>query len=112
VVISGVQPQPGQSLTDVAGQIFQGLQQSNPQLRAADSPRAVSVNGAQAITVNLIGPSPLATADGRAAVERDMLVALQRPDGVVIWMLFIAPERDFEALAPAFRTMLESLRVS
>jgi hypothetical protein len=27
-------------------------------------------------------------------------------------MLFIAPERDFEALAPTFRQMLESLRVS
>jgi Zn-dependent protease with chaperone function len=112
VVISGVQPRAGQSLTDVAAQIYQGLQQSNPQLRAADSPRAVTVNGVPAISVNLIGPSPLATADGRAAVERDLLVAVQRPDGLVIWMLFIAPERDFEALAPTFRQMLESLRVS
>ena len=38
VVISGIKPQPGQSLTDVAGQIFEGLRQSNPQLSAADSP--------------------------------------------------------------------------
>lgn len=111
VVISGVQPRAGQSLTDVAAQIYQGLQQSNPQLRAADSPKAATVNGSPAISVNLIGPSPLATADGRAAVERDLLVAVQRPDGLVIWMLFIAPERDFDALAPAFKAMLESLRV-
>jgi beta-barrel assembly-enhancing protease len=111
VVISGVQPQPGQSLTDVAAQIYQGLQQSNPQIRAADSPRAVSLNGAPAITLNMIGPSPLGTADGQAAAERDILVAVQRPDGLVLWMLFIAPERDFDALAPTFRTMLESLRV-
>ena len=111
VVISGVQPQPGQSLTDVAAQIYQGLQQSNPQIRAADSPRGVSVNGVPGVVVNLIGPSPLGTADGRAAAERDMLVAVQRSDGLVLWMLFIAPERDFDTLAPAFRTMLESLRV-
>ncbi|MCI0349487.1 MAG: M48 family metalloprotease [Acidobacteriales bacterium] len=112
VVISGVRPQSGQSLTDVAAQIYDGLRQSNPQIRAADSPRSVTVNGAPAVVVNLIGPSPLAAGDGRPAVERDMLVAVQRPDGLVIWMLFIAPERDFQALSPAFQKMLESLRVS
>ena len=112
VVISGVQPQQGQSLTDVAAQIYEGLRQSNPQLRAADSPRAVNVNGAPAVVVNLIGPSPLATPDGQPAAERNMLVAVQRPDGMVIWLLFIAPERDFQALSPAFQKMLESLRVS
>jgi Zn-dependent protease with chaperone function len=112
VVISGVQPQPGQSLIDVTAQIYEGLRQSNPQLKAADSPRSVNVNGAPAVAVNLIGPSPLAMADGQAATERDMLVAMQRPDGLVIWMLFIAPERDFQALSPAFQKMLESLRVS
>jgi beta-barrel assembly-enhancing protease len=112
VVISGVQPRPGQSLIDVAAQIYEGLRQSNPQLRAADSPRQVSINGAPGIVVNMLGPSPLATADGQAAAERDMLVAVQRPDGLVVWMLFIAPERDFQALSPAFQRMLESLRVS
>ena len=112
IVISGVQPQPGQSLTDIVAQIYQGLRQSNPQISAADSPQRISINGAPGITLNMIGPSPLASPDGRAAAERDLLVAVQRPDGLVIWMLFIAPERDFDALSPTFRTMLESLRVS
>jgi predicted Zn-dependent protease len=112
VVISGVQPRAGQSLTDVAAQIYEGLRQSNPQLRAADSPKQISVNGVPGIVLNMIGPSPLATAEGQAAAERDMLVAVQRPDGLVVWLLFIAPERDFQALSPAFQKMLESLRVS
>lgn len=112
VVISGIRAQPGQSLSNVGAQIYEGLRQSNPQIRAADSPRQATLNGAPAIVLNLIGPSPLGTADGRPAAERDMLVAVQRPDGLVIWMLFIAPERDFEALAPTFRKMLETLRVS
>jgi beta-barrel assembly-enhancing protease len=111
VVVSGYQPQQRQPLAQSAEQIFQGLQQSNPQIRPAGQLQQLNVNGNPAVAIDLVGPSPLSDGSGRAAVERDKLVAIERPDGTVLWMLFIAPERDFNALSPAFQQMLQSLRV-
>jgi beta-barrel assembly-enhancing protease len=111
VVVSAYQPQQRQPLAQSAEQIFQGLQQSNPQMRAAGQLQQLNVSGRPAVSVDLVGPSPLADGGGRAAVERVKLVAVERNDGTVLWMLFIAPERDFNALTPTFQQMLESLRV-
>jgi beta-barrel assembly-enhancing protease len=111
VIISGYQPQARQSLSQSAEQIFQSLQQSNPQMRAAGQLQPLSVQGLDAVAINLVSPSPLSDGSGRAVTERDMLVAIQRPDGIVIWMLFVAPERDFQALSPTFEQMLRSLRL-
>jgi beta-barrel assembly-enhancing protease len=109
VVISGYQPQSQQSLQQSAEQIYAGLRQSNPQMQAAGQPQNTSVNGMQAIAVDLQSPSPLQN-NGQAVVERDKLVCVQRSDGTVLWLLFIAPERDFSALSPTFQKMLQSLR--
>jgi hypothetical protein len=110
VVISGYQPQGQQSLQQSAEQIYAGLRQSNPQMQAAGQPQNTSVSGMPAIAVDLQSPSPLQN-NGQPAVERDKLVCVQRQDGTVLWLLFIAPERDYNSLAPAFQKMLQSLRV-
>jgi hypothetical protein len=36
---------------------------------------------------------------------------VQRPDGSVLWMMFIAPEEQFEQLSPTFTKMLNTLQV-
>jgi hypothetical protein len=41
-----------------------------------------------------------------------VLLTLQRRDGSVLWMLFIAPEPHFNALEPTFQKMIQSLRVA
>jgi beta-barrel assembly-enhancing protease len=111
VVVSAYQPQQRQSLQQSASDIFQGLQQSNPQMQAAGQLQQTSINGMPAVAVDLASPSPLMDGNGRPAVERDKLVAMERGDGTVLWMLFIAPERDFNALSPTFQQMLQSLQV-
>jgi hypothetical protein len=111
VVISGYQPQQQQSLEQSAQAIVEALRQSNPQVQTDGNLQHTSVNGQPAVAINLAGPSPLSDGNGNAATERDQLVALQRSDGTVLWMLFIAPERDFSALRPTFQKMLQSLRV-
>ena len=110
VVISGYQPQGQQSLQQSAEQIYAGLRESNPQMQAAGQPQNTSVNGMPAIAVDLQSPSPLQN-NGQPVVEHDKLVCVQRQDGTVLWLLFIAPDRDFRALAPTYQQMLQSLRV-
>jgi hypothetical protein len=111
VIISGYQPQQRQPLEQSAEQIFGSLQQSNPQMRPSGQLQRLSVQGLDAVAINLVSPSPLTDGSGRAVTERDLLVAVQRPDGIVLWLLFIAPERDFQALSPTFEQMLRTLRV-
>jgi beta-barrel assembly-enhancing protease len=110
VVISGMRPQQAQSLTQSTQQIYQFLRQGNPELRASGGVQGSRINGLEAEVVPLVGPSPLRTGDGVAA-EQDMLVTVQRPDGTVVWLLFIAPQAHFERLRPAYGEMLNSLRV-
>lgn len=99
------------TLQQSAEQIFESLRQSNPQLQPLGELQPIEVNGMNAVAVHLRGPSPLTTSDGQPVAERDMLVAVQRPDGSVLWLLFIAPEQDFNKLSATFQQMLQSLRV-
>ena len=45
------------------------------------------------------------------AQERDWLVAFMRQDGSLLYVVSIAPDKDFEALRPTFEQMLKSLRL-
>jgi HAMP domain-containing protein len=110
-LISGFKPQNGtSSLEQATNELATYLQRSNPQLRPAGNIQRMNINGTPADTVNFIGPSPLQGSNG-PLVERDTLVTVPRPDGSVLFMMFIAPERDFNRLSPTFQRMLQSLRV-
>ena len=49
--------------------------------------------------------------NGRAAQERDWLVATTGRDGSLLYLVSIAPDKDFESLRPTFERMLKSLRL-
>jgi hypothetical protein len=112
VVLSGYTPQQPQSIEQTTQQVLRTLQQSNPGMRAVGAKTNMNVNGLPATVVNLVGQSPLSSQDGQPVAERDVLLTLQRRDGSVLWMLFIAPEPHFNALEPTFQKMIQSLRVS
>jgi hypothetical protein len=38
-------------------------------------------------------------------------VALQRRDGSLLYLVSIAPDKDFESLRPTFEQMLKSIRL-
>jgi len=38
-------------------------------------------------------------------------VSIQRRDGTLVYLVFIAPEKDFDQLRPTFEQMLRTLRV-
>ena len=110
VIISQAQDQNGGSLDQVTQDLVQNLQQSNPGMRQNGTMRTVSVSGTAARELDLSSISPLQQ-NGNPLPERDRLVVVPASEGYYIYLIFIAPERDFGALEPTFEKMLNTLRV-
>jgi Zn-dependent protease with chaperone function len=110
VIVNAAQDANASSLDQVAQDLIQNLQQSNPGLRPSGDIRRISANGADARTVDMVGDSPLEE-NGKPLPEHDRLVLRSGPGGSYLYVIFIAPERDFGTLQPTYQRMLDSLRV-
>jgi Zn-dependent protease with chaperone function len=108
VMIGAAQGSP--SLDQATQQLIQTMQQDNPGMHASGEPKSVEVNGVQGRSVILQGSSPLML-NGQPIPERDWLVTLPRPDGSLMYLVFVSPERDFDQLHPTYQKMLDSLQV-
>lgn len=110
-VISGLQSESGTSVDDATQQLVQGMEQSNPGLKAAGSAQSVQVNGVQGRAVDLTGPSPVQK-NGKPVTEHDRLVVVptQQGNGLVS-LVFVAPDNAQSQLQPAYQKMLQSLQV-
>ncbi|HYN15876.1 MAG TPA: DUF4197 family protein [Terriglobales bacterium] len=108
VVINVANPNTS-SLDQVTHDLISTLERSNPGLRASGSPQPVRVNGVEGRSVDLAGQSPIEQ-DGKPVAEHDWLVVLPRPEGGMLYAVFIAPERDFSELRPTYENMLRSLQ--
>jgi predicted Zn-dependent protease len=112
VMINTYQPEDANtSLDQATHELLASLRQSNPELRAIGHDENIRVNGIEGKSVDLVGNSPLRDQNGRASQERDWLVALMRQDGTLLYVVLIAPDKDFESLRPTFEQMLKSLRL-
>ena len=112
-VISGMQPQNGAqvSVDDATQQLVQGMEQSNPGLKANGSPQNIQVNGVQGRAVDLTGNSPVQK-NGKAIAEHDKLVVVPTQQGNgLISLIFVAPDNAQSQLQPAYQKMLQSLQV-
>jgi hypothetical protein len=67
---------------------------------------SINVNGATGLSTYLTNDSPV-QGGGR---ETNWLVTLPRPDGL-LFMVFAAPEREFQSYENTFEQMLYSVRV-
>jgi predicted Zn-dependent protease len=112
IMINTYQPEDANANLDQAThELLASLRQSNPDLRAIGHDENIRVNGIAGKSVDLVGNSPLRDQSGRAIQERDWLVALMRRDGTLLYVVSIAPDKDFEALRPTFEQMLKSMRL-
>jgi len=112
VMINTYQPEDSHaSLDQATHDLLASLRQSNPDLREIGHDENIRVNGVGGKSVDLIGTSPLRDQSGRPGQERDWLVAFRRPDGSLVYMVSIAPDKDFESLRPTFERMLKSLKL-
>ena len=69
----------------------------------------LQIAGQPALARELNGTSPVADA-GHSLPEREWLITLPRPDGTTTYLLFAAPEPDYDALQPLFDSMLLSYK--
>ena len=112
VIINGFQPESANSLDSATHELIAQLRQGNPDLRQVGSDQDIKVNGVSAKSVDMVGASPIKDQQGKAERERDWLVTLPMSDRQhVLYAVFIAPDRDFGQMRPAFENMLRTLRV-
>jgi Zn-dependent protease with chaperone function len=110
-IVNGFQSQQGQSTQQATQQLLAALQHDNPDLKPIGSAQPITVNGVRGQSLQLSGVSPLQLANGQPATERDWLVTLPRQDGSLLYLVFIAPEKDFSSLQPTFDQMLRSFHI-
>jgi len=91
--------------------LIDSLRQANPGLKAIGQDEDIRVNNAPGRSIELTGPSPIQDSSGHALREHDWLVTVQRSDGSLLYLVFIAPDQDFQALRPAFQKMVRSFQV-
>lgn len=93
-----------QATNDLVNQLIEG----NRHLRLVpNSTRRQTIDNARALSVVLGGKSPVTGLD-----ERVTVLTRELPDGHVLYLLFVAPARDYSALSRTFQTMVSSLRVN
>ena len=110
VVVGGAQDRTAGTLDQATADLVQTLQRSNPGLRVSGSLQRIRVNGQPGRSVSLVGASPLQQ-NGQSLRERDWLVTVARPQGGLLYLVFIAPESDFGQLQPTYGRMLDSLQL-
>lgn len=110
VIIGEGQDQNAQSLDQATQNLVQGLEQSNPGLRADGNPSRIQRNGFTGRSVYLTGTSPLQR-NGESLSERDWLVTVPLSGGGLVYLVFVAPEQDFSQLRSTYEKMLDSLQL-
>lgn len=110
VIVSSAQNVDATSLDNATQGLINNLQQTNPGLRVYESPRKIKAAGEDALSTMLAGNSPIVQS-GKSVAERDWLITLQRPEGGMLHVVFIAPEAQFQQLQPTYQKMLDSLQV-
>ncbi len=97
-------------LNQATEQLVQQLQKDNAGMKVYSSPTGIQVNGQQGRSTYLTGTSPIQQ-NGQPVAERDWLVTLPGPKGELVYLVFVAPEQEFNQLRPTFQKMLESFQV-
>jgi hypothetical protein len=85
-------------------ELVRELRLSNRNMRVIRYGEVISMDGDRALSTYLSNDSPIG---GR---ETNWLVTLERPEGL-LFMVFTAPERDFQRYEGAFHEMLRSVRI-
>lgn len=94
---------------EATAEIVRRFQQSG-NLQQTGKPVEITVAGVRGRSVNLQSTSPFPDAKGQSQKERDRLVIIPRPDGSVVYMVFVAPESHFSRLGPTYDRMLRSVQ--
>ena len=101
----------GQSFDKAAQSLTERVLRVNPGLHTSGNPTAIQINGVQGRSIHLTGVSPIQK-DGQPLVEHDWLVILPRASGGLRYVVFAAPESDFDKFQPTYQDILNSLHIN
>jgi len=110
VIVSSIEQAGASSLDQAAQDLIRNLENSNPGLTHTGELRHERVGGRDTLAADLIGKSPLEEG-GKPLPEHDWLVLTQGSGGRLVYLVFIAPEKDFARLRPTYQKMLDSLQL-
>ena len=110
VIIGGAQDPNASTLDQAMQDLVQNLEQSNPGLQSSGRIQDIQVNGLRGRAINLRGTSPIQQ-NGQSLPERDWLIGLPRPEGGLLYVVFVAPENQFSQLSSTYQAMLNSLQI-
>src|SRR5262249_47777826 len=108
VLISGSQG-GGSDLDSGFNSVLQQIISSQQGSKQIGGTESISVNKVPARMAYLRGVSPVSS-NGKQLSERDWVVGLPRGNDI-LYLIFIAPEGDFEQLRPTYENMLRSFKV-
>jgi hypothetical protein len=112
VVINGAAPkEKGMSIDTLTDELVSSFEQGQGGMKKVGATRTVQVAGVSGRAVQMQSPSPIPGPNGQSQSERDQLVTVPQPDGSVIFLVFVAPEAQFEQLHAAFNKMLSSVSI-
>jgi Zn-dependent protease with chaperone function len=107
VIVSLFQPHTDSdrpiSLEQATDELVQNLEHSNSRMSLVRHHEQMRLGGEPALSTYLSNDSP---AGGR---ESDWLVTTMRPDGL-LYIVCVAPEREYDSYDRAFRTLVDSVR--
>ena len=107
-VLSGFTPgRGGNDLSEATRQLIASIRDTNPGLRQAGNPVNISINRRPAKSVELLGSSAIREGN-QALPERIRLVALHGKGNLVLYMIFVAPDADFDTLRTTFDRIMRS----
>lgn len=98
------------SLDEAVKHLSQGLLQQNAGMSISGEMKTIKVNGVEGRSLELMGNSPLLL-NGKALPEHDWLVALPRAKNSLLYLVLVAPERDYNALHPTYQKILDSIHI-
>jgi beta-barrel assembly-enhancing protease len=93
------------SLEEATDQLIDELRRTNPKMRITRSHERIRVNGQRALSSQLTNDSPIG---GR---ETDWLVTMLDRDGILYYMIGVAPAADFSRYDGAFDDVISSFRL-
>jgi len=110
VVINEVTPSDKNATIDQTTADIVRTLQSGGDMQTMDKIAEITAAGVRGRSVNLQSTSPFPDSKGKVQKERDRLVTLPRPDGSVVYFVFVAPESQFNSLGPTYDRMLKSVQ--
>ncbi len=107
-IVSAFTPDSGaKELGEATRQLISSIRDTNPALRQTGNPKDLTVGGRAAKSVELLGNSAIRK-KGEAVPERIRLVAVQAKGALILYLVFVAPDADFDRMRPAFDLILRS----